>query len=344
VVRKRIRVLMWMSIVLLLASLALLSGCSVLGLQSEPLPTLFVIPTLTPSITPSVTLYLSPTPFVTQTPLPTATPAITATPLIAPTSTPFGAGATSTVVVPTVASNLDIQYFVPTPLTTSPGGTVTLAWASTGANQATVFRVNPDGSFGESWQVNPTGTLTVSAAGGGDDEKFVLRIGDGVNIKDAEAIISLTCNRSWFFTEVQPSSCPASAEVTTQAAEQEFERGWAYWMQTTDKVYILYEDGQAPAWEVYDETWSTTEPEDDPSLTPPGGLQQPVRGIGKVWRTNTTVKDRLGWAAESELGFTATFQQESGADPQNVFFSEPSNQLTRLESGGSSWRFGETLP
>jgi hypothetical protein len=309
------------------------------------MPTLFVIPTLTPSLTPTSTLYMSPTMLPTQTPTATVTltPTTTPTLLLAPTSTPLGGVATSTTVA-VAPSNLDIQYFIPTPVTVSPGGTVTLAWASTGANQATIFRVNADGSFGQSWQVDPTGTLTVTASGTGTSEKFVLRIGDGVNIKETEATITTSCNRSWFFTDSPPSSCPAAAQVSTAAAEQDFERGWIYWMQTTGKVYVLYEDGKSPAWEVYADTWTSAEPEDDPSIVAPSGLLQPVRGIGKVWRTNTTVRDRLGWAITDEVGFTSTFQQESGSDPSNIFFSEPGKQLTRLESGGSSWRFGETLP
>lgn len=329
---------------LVLVVLTLLAGCSFPLPQIQTAPTLFVIPTLTPSITPSLTLFMSPTltPSVTPTPTETQAPEATVTPVIGTTSTPEG-GAT----VAPAPGSLNIEYFVPTPTEASPGGTVTLAWAASGANQATIFRVNTDGSFGQSWQVDTTGSLTVTAGSGtGTEEKFVLRIGDGVNIRETEAVVTLTCSRNWFFSESPPSTCPSAAAVSTLAAEQEFEHGWAYWVQTTGKIYVLYDDGQQPSWEVYDDTWTTADGETDPSINPPSGLHQPKRGIGKVWRDNTSVRDRLGWAMTSEeLGYTSEgFQQEAGADPANVFFAEPGSQVVRLESDGSSWRFGETLP
>jgi hypothetical protein len=204
--------------------------------------------------------------------------------------------------------------------------------------------VNADGSFGQSWQADTTGTLTITAGDGtGSAEKFVLRISDGLNIREAETSITLSCGREWFFNESPPTECPAASVASTQAAEQGFERGWIYWIQSTGKMYVLYEDGKSPAWEIYDDTWSTSEPETDPSLTPPSGLTQPKRGIGKVWRTNTTVRDRLGWGVGDEVGYSGDFQQAAGSDPEAIFFSEPGKLLTRLEDSGSTWRFGESL-
>lgn len=341
---KTTRLVMWITVTLVFAGLILLSGCSAAAGSQDAVPTLYIIPTLTPSITPSVTLFMSPTATASLTPTLTVTPqGPTSTPVLQPTSTPISSAPTR---VSSAPSSLNIQYFVPTPTSVNPGGTVTLAWASSGATQATVFRVNSDGSFGQSWQVDPTGTLTVSASSSGGSEKFVLRVGDGINVKESEATISISssCSQSWFFSQSRPGSCP-TAEVSTLAAEQEFEDGWAYWMNTSDKIYILYEDGQSPAWEVYTDTWTTSDPETDSSLTPPSGnLEQPARGIGKVWRNNSTVKNRLGWALDDEVGYTADFQQETGSDPENIFFSDPGEILVRLESDGSSWRFGESLP
>lgn len=326
------------------AGLLLLSGCGGLAAQQAALPTLYVIPTLTPSITPSLTLFMSPTVTPSQTPEASQTPeGPTATPVVRPTSTPSGGGVTPSA---TSSSGLNITYFTPTPTTVSPGGSVTLAWASTGATQATVFRVNSDGSFGQSWDVDMTGTLTVSASASSGTEDFVLRIGDGVNVKEAEASITIsgTCAQDWFFSQSLPSACP-TAEISTLAAEQEFEDGWIYWMSTTGKVYVLYEDGFDPEWDIYNDTWTSGEPETDSSLTPPSSnLQQPERGIGKVWRTNSEVKDRLGWALDDELGYTAQFQQESGSSPGFVYFTDPGDILVRLESRGDTWRFGETIP
>jgi len=49
-------------------------------------------------------------------------------------------------------------------------------------------------------------------------------------------------------------------------------------------IFVLYTSGNS--WEVYADTWNSTEPDSDPAITPPEGLAQPIRGFGKVWRNN----------------------------------------------------------
>ena len=45
-----------------------------------------------------------------------------------------------------------------------------------------------------------------------------------------------------------------------------------------------------------------------PSIVPPWGYYQPVRGFGKAWRQEPGVRDRLGWATDTERGFSAAVQ------------------------------------
>lgn len=95
--------------------------------------------------------------------------------------------------------------------------------------------------------------------------------------------------------------CPTAEVTTTDAAVQLFERGLMLWRTDEQAVYVLSTDG---TWARYADTWDETQPPDDPSLTPPERLLQPVRGFGKVWREQLGgPQGELGWALERERGY-----------------------------------------
>jgi hypothetical protein len=97
--------------------------------------------------------------------------------------------------------------------------------------------------------------------------------------------------------------------VVSQAAEQHFERGVMIWIGEMNRIYVLYADEiSSPKWETYPDEWVDGQPEDDPELTPPEGLRQPVRGFGLVWRQSPRVRDRLGWAIDQEMGYETIVQ------------------------------------
>jgi hypothetical protein len=54
------------------------------------------------------------------------------------------------------------------------------------------------------------------------------------------------------------------------------------------------------------------DPESDPTLTPPQGLLQPVRGFGLLWRSEESLRQALGWALSTEAGFEGTAQAFEG--------------------------------
>ena len=80
-------------------------------------------------------------------------------------------------------------------------------------------------------------------------------------------------------------------------AQQAFATGVMLWRSDTRTIYALADDG---SWASYPDTFVEGDPEQDPSLTPPAGYQQPIRGFGKVWRENGEVAERLGWAMTPE--------------------------------------------
>ncbi|HFD38973.1 MAG TPA: hypothetical protein ENJ31_03870, partial [Anaerolineae bacterium] len=104
--------------------------------------------------------------------------------------------------------------------------------------------------------------------------------------------------------------CPTAEATVTAAAYQPFERGLMFWRADEQAVYVLYERGE---WARYPDRWDESQPPEDPSLTPPDGLQQPVRGFGKVWREQLGgPQAEIGWALESEMGYEMSVQPFSG--------------------------------
>jgi hypothetical protein len=84
-------------------------------------------------------------------------------------------------------------------------------------------------------------------------------------------------------------------------------------------------------------------PEDDPSLVPPEGLYQPVRGFGVAWRDEQAtpgfrVRDRLGWAIDQEFGVSgAAFQCDSAPKYVTCYLSGPGGAVYVLKPERSGW-------
>jgi hypothetical protein len=64
-------------------------------------------------------------------------------------------------------------------------------------------------------------------------------------------------------------------------------------------------------WHLSD-TWQEGQPENDPSLAPPDGLMQPIRGFGTAWRSTPAVRDALGWATNNEAWYDIFWQDFTG--------------------------------
>jgi serine/threonine-protein kinase len=101
--------------------------------------------------------------------------------------------------------------------------------------------------------------------------------------------------------------CPLpAAPVQVNSASQLFERGsMIYAQETPARIYVLYNDG---TFRRYDDTWVGGVDPESGGETPPAGLLEPVRGFGKVWRTNPDVRAGLGWAFTPEAGALAWIQ------------------------------------
>jgi hypothetical protein len=261
---------------------------------------------------------------------PTSTPVLTA---VSPTLTATPAPPTQS----PVPLGPSILSLVADPEEVRPGQTVTLTWSSSGGAKA-ILQPSGVARLGEFVEVEPNGTTSVTVPAR-ERYRYQFRLvveGASGNRAESSRIVQLLCPYEFFFSYPPPArgsegqdDCPVGPAAHTLAAEQVFERGRMVWLEAvpaesipsadawgpTILVFHTNEDPQVSGWSTYryDDTWSTDEPESDPAIVPPPGLCQPVRGFGKVWRTEAEVRERLGWALAPEQGFEGVYQ--AGWDP-----------------------------
>lgn len=124
---------------------------------------------------------------------------------------------------------------------------------------------------------------------------------------------------AWAAPDVQATlGCPAGTAQTVNGVWQTYEHGVMFWREQDRSIFVLSNlaigQGQpTDSWWRFDDTYQEGEPEDSMGLSPPPGMSMPVRGFGKVWRSNGFVRDALGWATSGESGMQSTWLQfESG--------------------------------
>src|SRR5690606_41594420 len=148
--------------------------------------------------------------------------------------------------------------------------------------------------------------------------EFLLTVGNGDQVVEQILTIPVACPDVWFF-QPAPDDCPAGPAEETSLIEEPFERGRLLYIQSTNLVYALINDGFAPAWISIENRFDPAiHPESDPefALAVPPGFYQPVRILGFVWRGNDVVRNRLGLAIQPEVsyqGFTQTVINHAGA-------------------------------
>jgi len=201
---------------------------------------------------------------------------------------------------------------------TPAGKRIRFYWRTQGATSTGIWS-GTQTRFPKYWEATPPseGTLIVDV-----ETTFyrdpvmtlVARDAAGNEVR-ATAVVPWACQYHWFFP-TDNRACPAYEASTTWAAEEPFERGRMIWLQEVrtgtavyQKVILVFYNGGH--FEKHPDTFvEGVDPESDPAIVPPPGLYQPIRGFGKLWRTNTSVRDRLGWATASEQGFHTQWQMQ----------------------------------
>jgi hypothetical protein len=236
-----------------------------------------------------------------------------------------------------------------------PGESVNLSWASSGGATARLYQSARNTDMGREWiDLPPNGSLAVQVDGRvRETYYFSLFVYSHADIYQGTAemrtlFVRLPCPDTYFFAipaSWQPSptfgpaedeACPASPAVSASMAEQAFERGRMIWIQPLDMIYVLYDTAFYSSnrlLEVFQDSWTTGEPDSDPGLAPPPGLYQPVRGFGKVWRENAQVRERLGWARAPEQAFGSLYQQ-----PWSTYYQRPGESVYLRDAAGRTLR------
>lgn len=222
-----------------------------------------------------------------------------------------------------------------------PGDTITLTWRWSGGRDATIYHLFPTGQLSEPfWEVGQAGSLQYTIASERRNwDSFVLYVHDEDGVAAQETLqIELRCPDAWFFSPA-PDICPASPALVTEGAEEPFERGTMLWVKAQDRIYVLFDDGQQPRWSAYEDEWDEGEPTMDPAIEPPPGFHQPVRGFGLVWREQSTVRERLGWAVDQERGYETMVQRTSHVRYPVLYIRALDGGVWELGPNGSSWQY-----
>jgi hypothetical protein len=241
-----------------------------------------------------------------------------------------------------------------------PGATVALSWTSANASSAELTTYSASSAPTTLTALPPSGSLAVTI---GKDEKGAYALNLTVrdragNTDQRYRYVSLLCLDPFFFTSSNKpitGGCPYRPAVVVGGAEEAFEHGRMLWLAPIPAantpsgtaqgaaIYVLYDAGVMDAWGVwqkYDDAWTAGEPESDPTLQPPAGLYQPVRGFGKLWRETPGLRDKLGWAKAPEQGYNDSAYQAQlrpGNPPGDLYLRAANSAIIYLQVDGYWW-------
>ncbi len=145
------------------------------------------------------------------------------------------------------------------------------------------------------------------------------------------------CTTPWFFSGFQPSSCPMNPPLVSSGAFLQFQNGAMIWIGQQDAIYVLYDTVSPPRWQVFNDTFVDGMADTDPAFNnAPPYTWQPRRGFGLLWRSQQSLRDRLGWAVtEAEIPFTPKVQL--GSDGM-IFIGDMRGGVYSLSPDSSDWK------
>lgn len=297
-----------------------------------------------------------PTETATYTPSPTRTPGINTTPTARPTQAEqvaFGPTATSLLnatntprpdveVTATRVTNPNapsIEFFTSNPLSVQPGGSVTLFWSARRVDSAVIYRLNRDGERTQVFNnVAPDGSLQVSTASSDRGEvSFVLSVGQDDERIEQRLTIPLRCPVEWFFSPA-PDECATTNPVESLVKDQTFDRGRMLYVQETNEIYVLFNDGEQPAWLIFSSEYNpAVHPESDPNAPPE--FIQPLREMGLLWRSNDVVRNRLGLGTTETAIFDGFYQTApASGNSEVIYISGADGNVVQLIPGNELWQ------
>lgn len=299
-----------------------------------------VIPTARPTLTPTFT------PTITRTPGFGATATLTPVTIAGgPSATPlFGPTTTAPIIEATVtrAPNPNaprIEFFTTSVQQVAPGDQVSLFWSVRNTRNAIIYRLDANGVRGNLWNVPPDGNLTVTINRRDRGQAtFLLSAGEG-DLETTQLLsIPLSCPDPWFF-QPAPDACPAGPAEPTTIIEEPFERGRMIYVQSRNRIYVLFNDQRTPAWLSFENRYNpAVDKESEESFVPPPNYFQPVRAIGFVWRGNDVVRNRLGLGVAAETQYDGFVQVVRTGEQEDLYINSADGNILQLVPGGDLWQ------
>jgi hypothetical protein len=269
--------------------------------------------TPTASETPAPTISLTPSLTITN----TVTPTLTVTPSPSPDLGPLGPLAL-------FAAQVTVVPFPPPTQTAIAVARAQLQTATMSALMATNFLPFPTapGSGGL-----PAGELPIAP--------IPTVLGGGCPVAPPGSVAAI---QSQVPAVGGSLGCVNGSVISLIGAFQPFERGVMIYVQTTPaSIYALTQDGR---FRRYDDTWVSGVDPDAGVMSPPPGLVEPIRGFGKVWRSNPDLQASLGWATAGEGGQNASLITFTSG--RMIYLSAQNQTFVLLDdapfAGGGRWQ------
>jgi hypothetical protein len=301
-----------------------------------------LIPTDLPTATVTLTATLTRTPAGDITPTIRPTIAIiagqaTPTPLLGASRTPLPEQFTTPTPRPLNPNAPRIEFFTSDPLSAEPGKPVTLYWSARGVDSAVIYELDEEGRRTQVYNVAPDDSLTINTRSSDRGAlRFLLTIGINETYSEASIEIPFACPVEWFFAP-PPAACASTAPEETRLADQTMERGRMIFVESRNIIYVLFNDGQQPAWVSFENTYDPTIHSDRDPNAPPNFIQ-PLRELGYLWRTRDTVRVRLGLGLAEEVSFDGFIQSAPVRNGvEDIYMSGADGKVINVVPGGDQW-------
>jgi hypothetical protein len=181
------------------------------------------------------------------------------------------------------------------------------------------------------------GTITISPLG----LPVSLNVSNSAGTTTKNLALTIFCAQVWLdnMQNAVGGGCPKSVEAGW-AAQQPFENGFMIWLQESQTIIAFFINTSGQSYRIYNDTFEEGESEIDPNITPPGGLLQPRRGFGKVWREYDEARLNLGWATADETGFETWRQSYQGFGMHNttIWVKDIDQRILELDPNSSLWK------
>ncbi len=119
--------------------------------------------------------------------------------------------------------------------------------------------------------------------------------------------------------------------VTTWAVAQEYDNGLMIWRADTGMITVFNHDGTLKNYPLTYYAYLADAPKD---IDVPSEKILPTNGFGRVWAYLDDVREKLGWATETETGYTLKIQ---ALDENEVEYNLPNNGKLFV-SEDNTWR------